>query len=144
MRTILSIVVFFFLVAPLYGQVAAAGWCVVANNNQSDSQPPDDPLLAPDPNDQSSDESLGCDMGVGFSLYTYHDRLAWVAVLGSESLGSGVAWIINPQAKSAADHRPIIAIAIGIVTPYDTQGISNNIQFALGATLSLRGVKEDE
>ncbi len=123
----------------VHSQVAAAGWCVVTNGNgSSDNQPPDDPLLAPDPNDQSAnDSSLGCDIGIAFSLYRYK-RLALVAVVGSESLGPGIAWIINPYPKSETDHRPVLGIGIGIALPYDTDGIVLDPYLTLGMTLSLR------
>lgn len=123
-----------------HAQIAAAGWCVVQSSNQSESdqsnnQPPDDSF--PPQEDDQSTTNLGCDIGVGFSLYRYK-RIAGVAVLGSESLGVGIAWILNPYARSDIDNRPVIAIAAGIVTAYDTRGISRDVQFALGATLSLR------
>lgn len=82
-------------------QIAAAGWCVMQSSDQqsdqSSNQPPNDSF--PPQQDESESASLGCDIGIGFSLYT-HNRLALVAVVGSESIGSGVAWIINPHKKS--------------------------------------------
>lgn len=122
-------------------QIAAAGWCVVQSSDQSESEPLD-PIDQPDdsfpPQADESNSALGCDIGIGFSLYTYRNRLAVVAVVGSESVGSGVAWILNPHAKSSSDHRPVMAIAVGVVTPYNKGGIGRNVQLALGMTLSLR------
>lgn len=146
----LALFIFCFLLSSLsYGQIAAAGWCVVTDQNQESvtdpvDEPPDD-SFPPQPDEQPTQPNqLGCDIGIGFSLYTYRNRLAFVAVVGSESIGSGVAWILNPDAKSDSDHRPIMAIAIGIVTPYDGNGIGRNVQLALGMTLSLRQGVGDE
>lgn len=130
---------------PLHGQVAAAGWCVVkssnsqsSDSNSTDQQPPDDSFPPQSDESDSTTSPLGCDIGVGFSLYT-HNRLAVVAVVGSESIGSGIAWILNPNAP---DNRPVMAVAIGIVTPYDRNGIGRDVQLALGMTLSLRQREE--
>lgn len=142
MRVCGGVVILLLIASPLYGQIAAAGWCVVTDRKSESkstdqpSQPPDD-SFPPQSDESESTSPLGCDIGIGFSLYT-HNRLAIVAVVGSESIGSGLAWIINPHAKSESDHRPVMAIAIGIVTPYDSSGIGRDVQLALGMTLSLR------
>lgn len=141
-KSILVLLLLFYSL-PVYSQIAAAGWCVVqSSNNQSDQSNPDD-SFPPQSDESESSSALGCDIGIGFSLYTLN-RLALVAVVGSESIGSGVAWIINPHKKSETDHRPVMAIAIGIVTPYDGNGIGRDVQFALGMTLSLRQGVSDE
>lgn len=131
---------FFLLIIssiPSHGQVAAAAWCVVQSSNQSDqSSPQPDDSFPPQPDEEQS-SSLGCDVGIGFLFYQYK-HLGLVGVVGSESIGTGIAWIINPRAKSSTDHRPIMAVAVGVATPYDSNGIGKDLQLTLGMTLSLR------
>lgn len=87
-KSILVLLLLFYSL-PVYGQIAAAGWCVVqSSSNQSDQSNPDD-SFPPQSDESDSSSALGCDIGIGFSLYT-HNRLALVAVVGSESIGSGV------------------------------------------------------
>lgn len=152
MRPIGSLLFLFLISYPLHGQVAAAGWCVVTDqesNSDSSSidQPPDD-SFPPQPDEQPEQPNqLGCDIGIGFLLYRpsnpKYNRFALVAVIGSESLGPGIAYILNPNAKSEADHRPIMAIAFGVIAPYDGNGIGRDLQLALGMTLSLRQGAEE-
>lgn len=129
----------------LCAQVAAAGWCVVTDSKSTDSdpieQPPDDSF--PPQQDEQLSNQLGCDIGIGFIFYQYK-HLGLVGVVGSESIGVGVAWIINPRARSDTDHRPVMAVAIGTATPYNSNGIGRDIQLTLGMTLSLRqGIKDE-
>lgn len=144
MRFIGSLLLLLLISCPLHGQVAAAGWCAVKSSSDQSSrsnstdQPPDDSFPPQSDESNSTTSPLGCDIGVGFSLYT-HNRLAVVAVVGSESIGSGIAWILNPN---ASDNRPVMAVAIGIVTPYDRNGIGRDVQLALGMTFSLRQREE--
>lgn len=124
---------------PLLSQIAAAGWCVVTDSSSKDliEQPSEQPDDSFPPQEDEQSTSLGCDIGIGFLFYQYK-HLGLVGVIGSKSLGPGIAWIINPDARSETDHRPIMAIAIGITTPYDEDGIYKDIQLTLGMTLSLR------
>lgn len=140
MKVFLLFILCLLFPSSAFSQIAAAGWCIVTDSSSKDPIEQPDDSFHPQEDEQST--SLGCDIGIGFSLYTYHNRLAVVAVVGSESIGSGIAWIINPHAKSATDHRPVMAIAIGIVTPYDGSGIGRDVQLALGMTLSLRQREE--
>lgn len=137
----------FFLSSLARGQVAAAAWCVVTDQksgSKSTDQPsqlPDDPF-PPQSDESESTSPLGCDIGIGFLFYRYK-HLGLVGVVGSESLGGGVAWILNPQAKSDTDNRPIMAVAIGLATPYDEDGIYQDFQLTLGMTLSIRQREEE-
>lgn len=105
--------------------VLAAGWCVFADREPEEA------------GDNEAEEEPGCDVGVGLALLR-HRRLAWVAVLGAETLGTGVAWLVPQPGRRG----PVVAIALGIVTRYDSAGIHRTIYPALGATLSFgRGAK---
>lgn len=122
----------------LCAQIAAAGWCVVTSKDSRSEQPPNQPDDSFPPREDEQSTSPGCDVGIGFLFYQYK-HLGLVGVIGSKSLGPGIAWIINPDARSEIDHRPVMAIAVGITTPYDEDGIyGDNIQLTLGMTLSLR------
>lgn len=84
---------------------------------------------------EPSEESLGigdsgCDVGLGLSLYRIN-HLSFVGVLGTKSLGAGLAFVVK--------RSPTIAIAIGFVVPYDSSGIYSNPRLAIGATLNLKG-----
>lgn len=106
--------------------LAGAGWCVVRGKEKSDASKTEEP------------DRPGCDVGAGLSLLRYK-RAAWVAVLGTETLGTGVAWLAHQPKRG-----PAIAVAIGVVVRYDSSGIETKLYPALGATLSFgrRGVEE--
>lgn len=100
--------------APHESPFAAAGWCAVIKAGEA--------------------EGPGCDFGVGVSLARY-GRLRWVAVVGAETFGSGVAWV--PFQRRGG---PVIAVAAGVVMSYDaTAGIDREVHLALGATLGWGG-----
>lgn len=105
--------------------LAGAGWCVVRGKKKSDTSKTEEP------------DKPGCDVGAGLSLLRYK-RAAWVAVLGTETLGTGVAWLAHQPKRG-----PAIAVAIGVVVRYDSSGIETRLYPALGATLSFgrRGVE---
>lgn len=102
----------------------AAGWCVVSDGEEK--------AVADDNAETEEEEPAepGCDAGLGIALYRWR-RLAWVAVAGSETLGTGVAWI-SYQPKSG----PVIAVALGLVARYGSRGIEPKVHLAIGATLS--------
>lgn len=138
MRPWICFVTCLFIAVSIHAQIAAAGWCVVTDSKSTDSDPIEQPDDSFPPQKDEQSTSLGCDIGIGFLFYQYK-HLGLVGVVGSKSLGPGIAWIINPDARSETDHRPIMAIAVGITTPYDEDGIyGDSIQLTLGMTLSLR------
>lgn len=140
-KIVFSFLLLFLFSSTSLAQIAAAGWCVVTDSKDSRSQLSEQPEEPPDdsfpPQDDEQSTSLGCDIGIGFLFYQYK-HLGLVGVIGSKSLGPGIAWIINPDARSEIDHRPVMAIAVGITTPYDEDGIYQDIRLTLGMTLSLR------
>jgi len=96
--------------------LVGATWCAVRTSEAA----PGDP---------------GCDVGLGAALLHWH-RLAWVAVVGGETLGTGLSWSLNPRRRSG----PLIAVAAGVVVPYDSSGIdARKAAPALGATLAFGG-----
>jgi len=96
--------------------LVGATWCAVRTSD-------------PEPGDS------GCDVGLGAALLHWH-RLAWVAVVGGETLGTGLSWSLNPRRRSG----PLIAVAAGVVVPYDSSGIdARKAAPALGATLAFGG-----
>jgi hypothetical protein len=96
--------------------LVAAGWCVARNGEAEEGAP-------------------GCDAGLGVALYRWR-RLSLVAVIGAETVGSGVAWVAyRPEGGG-----PIVAIALGAVARYDTAGVDvGELYPALGATFSFGG-----
>lgn len=116
----------------------ASGWCVVKAHKPTEDMPSDDTNDTEEPDSPESVDGLepfsGCDIGVALSLYRLR-RLAWVVVLGSKSLGTGLAWVVSrPDVHTSG---PVIAIAIGIVARYDSGGVYvGEVYPALGATLS--------
>lgn len=96
----------------LDGPIVASAWCAV----QKDGGP-------------------GCDLGAGVSLLHFH-RLNLVAVIGSKTVGAGLAWVAY-RPSSATGFQHTLAVAIGLVAPYDSKaGVSRAIYPALGATLA--------
>lgn len=89
-------------------RLVAAGWCVFASDDTS----------AP-----------GCDMGVGLALHRW-GRLSAVAIVGTETLGCGLAW------TARRGPGPVIAVGVGVVARYDAAGISTELHPAVGCTLS--------
>lgn len=121
MRAATLLLILLLLAAPLaaqgpavpdIGRFVAAAWCTV----ESDSE-----------------ESPGyCDMGVGVALLR-HKRLAWVAAVGAESVGTGIAWV----ALSPGDEGgPVVAVAAGIASQYSEDGIGRRPALTFGMTLS--------
>lgn len=103
--------------------LTAAAWCVVKGHR--------DPTNASD--DESSEATVfsGCDLGAGLSLYR-HRSWAGVFVLGTQTAGIGIAYVAH-RPKTG----PVIAIAVGIVVPYDSRGLyAGEWAPAVGATLS--------
>lgn len=72
---------------------------------------------------------LGCDGGVGAAFWKRR-HVAGVIVIGARSAGPGAAYIFNPGAN-----RPI-AVAAGVVLPWDTTAIYMEPTFVLGITVS--------
>lgn len=105
--------------SPLVG----AAWCVV----RSSGADPDKARATGDPGDP------GCDAGVGLALARWR-RLSWVAVLGTGTTGTGIAWVAHRPADGSG---PVFAVAAGAVVRYDSSGIDGGkIYLALGATVS--------
>lgn len=92
--------------------IVAAGWCTFQSGEASDEEG-----AAP-----------GCDLGVGVSLYG-RDRWRVVAAVGSWSVGAGLAWVALRPGRG-----PVIAVAVGLMAPYDSSGIDPHPRLALGAT----------
>jgi hypothetical protein len=78
-----------------------------------------------------NEDAPGCDAGMGVSLARFK-RLRWVVVVGSTTLGTGIAWVPN-QPKGGL----VFAVAFGVVTRYDSTGIATDIYPAIGATVGL-------
>lgn len=98
--------------APEPSILSGAAWCVVHTREPAESEP-------------------GCDIGAGIALQRWR-RLSWVAVVGAETLGTGLAWIAHRPERG-----PVVAVAAGVVVRYDSTGISaGEVYPALGATLS--------
>ncbi len=96
--------------------LVAAGWCAVDSGEPAAAEEGDEP-------------TTGCDAGVGVALWTWR-RLAPVAVIGTRTVGAGVAYLAYNR----------VAIALGVVAPYDKSGIhAGGAQLALGATFSFGG-----
>lgn len=86
---------------------------------------------------QAEAGASGCDVGLGVALYRWH-HLAAVAVVGQESVGAGLAWVVTPS-----DYRgPSVAVAVGMVAHYDSSGIQTDPQPALGVTIAFTGRKD--
>lgn len=113
--------------------VTAAAWCTL-QDRQSEPAPP-----APETGEESPPVAAeeppkpGCDVGVGLALYRWR-KLSWVAVLGQETLGTGLAFVPYRPKRG-----PIPALAVGVVVPYDSGGIYSEPQLAIGATLAFTG-----
>lgn len=114
-------------------------WCVAALDEDDPGAPP-----APEPLDgegappaPAPDEGPpGCDGGPGLALARFFNgRLAWVAVLGTKTLGTGLAVVPHRPRRG-----PILAVAAGVVVRYDlATGIEDEPHLALGVTASFRG-----
>lgn len=108
------------------GPLVASGWCVVQSRNTRPGSTSADDHHAP-----------GCDIGLGVSLYT-HNRLSVVSVLGTRTLGLGLALTV---VKPTPAFPRVVALALGLVVEYDSGGIYRRVYPALGATMSFRGPK---
>jgi len=103
--------------------LTAATWCAIVSDSGSDPE--------------ESGRKPGCDVGMGAALYRWH-RLAWVVVIGTETAGTGIALVTfrPPPGESGT----VVAIAAGVVTPYDREGIYvDEWALALGATFGFGG-----
>lgn len=114
--------------SPLVGGV----WCAAAS----------DPWVLDEPVDADGDGELdepatvdACDAGLGLALWRWK-RLAPVAVVGTKTVGLGVALI----AHRAASGR-VFAVALGLIAPWNSEsGIhADKARLALGATFSFGG-----
>lgn len=118
--------------------VTAAGWCAL-KDRKGETEPPSAPTPAPEAGKEEPAVAAeeppkpGCDVGVGFALYRWR-KLSWVAVLGQETLGTGLAFVPYRPKRG-----PIPALAVGLVVPYDSEGIYSEPQLAIGATLAFTG-----
>jgi hypothetical protein len=92
-------------------RLVAAGWCPVRTGEPSYDAP-------------------ACDVGLGLALHTWR-RLAVVAVVGSDTVGAGLAWVVRDG------DGPAVAIAAGVVARYDDRGVDGGELYpALGVTLN--------
>lgn len=111
--------------------VQAAAWCIVRDDKNEAPGPElgeDGEALEPEP------PAPGCDVGIGLALHRWR-RASWVAVLGQETLGTGIAWVPYRPARG-----PIPAVALGVVVRYGSEGIDGSeVYLALGTTLAFRG-----
>ena len=145
----LAIVLALLLAAPALAQeerpsrFVAAGWCPVVSSGGEEGAP-DQPAEGEGAEqgeqvaDQEEDE-LGCDVGVGVDLFgrTFASgRLSLVAVIGTSSVGGGVAWTVKDWTPGGAR----VSVAAGLVASYGERGIdASRHAFALGVTLGLAG-----
>lgn len=96
------------------GPLVAAAWCVARSG-------------------PADEDDLGCDLGLGLALYR-RGPLALVSVVGAESVGAGVAWVVARPERALASS---VAVALGVVARYGDGGIDTSETYlALGATLS--------
>lgn len=115
------------------GPLTASGWCVIQPRNSNLKQSSSTSNSASD--SSSSHTAPGCDVGLGLALFT-HNRLSLVSVLGTKTLGIGLALIV---VKPSPTFPRVVALALGIVVQYDSSGIYRQVYPALGATMSFRG-----
>jgi hypothetical protein len=122
-----GLIAFLLVATPLAAQepdrpspLSAGAWCIVRTTDTDSDQP-------------------GCDIGAGLALERWR-KLSWVAVLGAETLGTGLAWV-----PSRDGGGPVIAVAIGLVVRYDTTGIDGSQAYpAIGCTLSFMRSQESQ
>lgn len=106
----------------LADHLVAAAWCAVRPAEARGTEP--------------EEGELTCDAGFGAAIWK-RGHLAAVVVVGAQSAGPGVAYVFNPGAR-----RPI-AIAGGVVLPWDSTAIYMEPTGVLGITVSfLRGGSE--
>lgn len=115
------------------GPLTASGWCVIQPRNSNLKQSSSTSNSASD--SSSPHTAPGCDVGLGLALFT-HNRLSLVSVLGTKTLGIGLALIV---VKPSPTFPRVVALALGIVVQYDSSGIYRQVYPALGATMSFRG-----
>lgn len=90
---------------------SAAGWCSVTSGH-------------------SEEAYSGCDLGIGAALARWN-RLAWVGVVGRETIGTGVAWI----ASDGSGRLPAVAVSLGVIAPWSDEGVRvDRWAPAIGAT----------
>jgi len=111
--------------------LVASDWCVAQSRNSQ-------PTASSNSSDHNSSRTPGCDVGLGVSLFT-HNRLSLVSVLGTKTLGIGLALIV---VKPTPSFPRVVALALGVVARYDSSGIYREVYPALGATLSFRGASQ--
>lgn len=113
--------------------LTAAGWCTFAKEGEGSEEESDEGGGEPTPDEEGEPLGIGgsgCDVGLGLSLYRVN-HLSFVGVLGTKSLGVGLAFVVK--------RSPTIAVAIGFIVPYDSSGIYSQPRLAIGATLNLKG-----
>lgn len=128
--------------------LVAGLWCTVASESKDEKAPappapappegeetPTAPVPAPAPEDEGPP---GCDAGGGLALARFFSgRLAWVAVLGTKTVGTGLAVVPHRPKRG-----PVFAVAAGVVVRYDlATGIEDEPHLALGVTASFRGLE---
>lgn len=124
---------------PRPSRFAAAGWCPVL---WGEEQAPDHAAEVEGEEageqDVGGDEELGCDAGMGVDLYgrtVEAGRLSLVAVMGTKSVGAGIAWTVRDWSGGAR-----VSVAVGLVAPYSEAGIDvGRHAVALGVTLGFAG-----
>jgi hypothetical protein len=111
--------------------VMPAAWCAV-KSRKADVPPVPDPE-EPAVETLTPSTEVGCDIGAALRLWGWaENRVVAVGVLGTESVGFGLA-IVPYRPRSGM----VGAVAVGIVAPYDAEGIySDGVAVAVGATLS--------
>jgi hypothetical protein len=93
-------------------RLVAAAWCPVRTGAPAD------------------EDVIGCDAGVGAALVRWH-RAFLAGVVGSKTVGFGLGW------TAYRGPSMIVAVAAGIVAPYDEQGVrADGAALALGCTFS--------
>lgn len=114
------------------GPLIASGWCVVQSGKSKPASSTVNPTTG---NSGTGNPTPGCDIGLGVSLFT-HNRLSLVSVLGTKTLGIGLALIV---VKPTPSFPRVVALALGLVVQYDSSGIYRQVYPVLGATMSFRG-----
>lgn len=108
----------------LRSSLSAAGWCQIVSSESQISE-----------EDLSNDlGNIGCDIGLGLRLVSLYKSLSLVGVLGSKSVGIGIAHTILDSLNSTLTY----SIALGIVAPFDSNGIySDHLTLAIGTNIGM-------
>ena len=113
------------------GPLTASGWCAIQSRNSKQTSS----SSSTSSDSTSSHAGPGCDAGLGLALFT-HNRLSLVSVLGTKTIGIGLAWVV---VKPSPTFQHVVALAVGVVVRYDSSGIYRQVYPALGATMSFKG-----